>query len=233
MFRIVAALAAALSLAACASPYVGNPFDRGAANVHSVGLAGNTLPDKAIVPEAASIGSNFGLIGALVNAGIQSSRENAVNGALTGAGYKAETQLQARIIADLGSQGYTVKPLETPTRAKREFLASYPSAQPVDAYLDVVVVSYGYLSAGAFKPFRPSVLAKVRLVSAKDTSKTLMENMIAYNEIYQVKGVITLTPNPAYAFNNRADLLADPKKLAAGLEDALNQVADTAAQLLR
>jgi hypothetical protein len=233
MLRVFTALVAALCLTACATPYVGKPFDRAASSVRTMGLASNTIPEKAVAPEVASIGSNFGLIGALVNAGIQSSRENAVNAALTGAGYDPERQLQARIIATLGSEGYTVRPLSTGQRAKREFLTSYPNGpEPVDAYLDLVVVNYGYLSAGAFKPFRPIVVAKVRLVSAKDTSKTLMENTISYNDIAPVKGIITLTPNPAYAFANRGEMLADPKRLAAGLEDALNQVADTVAKLL-
>ena len=53
-------------------------------------------------------------------------------------------------------------------------------------------------------------------------------------DIYMANaGVITLTPNPAYEFKNREELLADPARMAAGIEDALNQVADTAAQLLR
>jgi hypothetical protein len=59
-----------------------------------------------------------------------------------------------------------------------------------------------------------------------------MENRIVYNGMGAQQGVITLTANPQYAFNNRADLLADPKRLGAGVEDALNQVADTVAQLL-
>jgi len=60
-----------------------------------------------------------------------------------------------------------------------------------------------------------------------------MENMIVYNPLNTVEGVVTLPPNPDYEFKNRAALLEDPDRLAAGIEDALNQVADTAARLLR
>jgi hypothetical protein len=134
----------------------------------------------------------------------------------------------------LGAEGYVVKALEGSARAKREFAASYPTgAAEVDAYLDVVVLNYGYLSAGAGQPFRPTVWANLRLVSAKNPSKPLMENMIVYNGMGVQAGVITLSANPAYAFSNREELLADPKRLAAGIEDALNQVADTATRLLR
>jgi hypothetical protein len=192
------------------------------------------MPPKPIAYEVASVGSNFGLVGALVDASIQTSRADAVNTALIGAGFNAESDLQARIISALGSQGYKVKPLDSSIRTKREFDTAYPSPpEPVDAYLDVVVIDYGYLSAGAFKPFRPTLMAKVRLVSAKDTSKILMENTIAYNNMTPTNGIITLTPNPTYAFKNRADLLADPRRLEAGLDDALGQLADTVAQLLR
>ncbi|MDB5459295.1 MAG: hypothetical protein JWO72_1036 [Caulobacteraceae bacterium] len=234
MSRVLAAVCAALSLSACATPYVGKPYDHASNGVHSIGLASDAVPKKPIAYEAASVGSNFGLIGALVDAGIQANRADEVNKALVGDGFNAESKLQGRIITALGSQGYTVKPLDTGDRAKREFVTAYPSTpEPVDAYLDVVVIDYGYLSAGAFKPFRPTLTAKVRLVSAKDTSKTLMENTIAYNDIAPTRGVITLTPNPTYAFKNRTDMLSDPKRLEAGLEDALYQVADTVAQLLR
>jgi hypothetical protein len=233
MFRSLAVAAAALSLAACASPYVGKPFDHASASVQTLGLAGDAVPEKATAYEVASVGSNFGLIGALVDAGIQSSRQKAVDAALEGAGFDPEAKLQSRLVSKLAAEGYKVEPLANPARPKREFLAAYGGDKKVDAYLDVVLVSYGYLSSGAGKPFRPSAYANVRLVSAKDPSKTLMQNRIVYNPLVEEKGVISLTPNPAYAFNNRADLLADPKRLAAGLDDALDQVADAATQLLR
>jgi hypothetical protein len=234
MKRLLVALAATVSLSACATPYVGKPFDHAAAGATTLGLVGDEAPEKAIAPEVASVGSNFGLVGALVNAGIQASRESELNAALTAQGFDPEAALQSRLVSDLDAQGYKVVPLAAGPRAKRDFLPTYAAgAQPVDAYLDLVVLSYGYLSAGAGKPFRPTVAAKIRLVSAKNPGQTLMENTIAYNAIYPQKGVITVTANPAYAYQHRADMLADPKRTAAGLEDALHQVADTAAHLLR
>ncbi len=234
MLRRLAAVCGLLALSACATPYVGKPYDHAGDGVHSIGVAGNSLPPKPIAYEVASIGRNFGLVGALVDAGIQTSRADAVNKALAGDGFNAEGRLHDRVISALGAEGYSVKLLDTGVRAKREYLAAYPSsAEPIDAYLDIVVIDYGYLSAGAFEPFRPTLTAKFRLVSTKDPSKTLMENTVAYNDIAPVSGVITLTPNPSYAFKNRADLLADPKRLEAGIDDALDQVADTIARLLR
>lgn len=232
--KVVTGLVLALGLSACVSPYVAKPYDRAAAGVNSIGLADDAAPEKVIAYEVASVGSNFGLIGAVIDAGIQQSRTDAVNDALTRAGFDAEGKLEGRLISALGAQGYTVKALEGKPRVKRAFLTTYPAdAQGVDAYLDVVVNGFGYLSAGSGQPFRPVVDCTVRLVNAKDHSKILMENIIVYNGMAPRPGVITLTPNPEYAFNNRGEMLADPQRLAAGLDDALVQVADTAAQLLK
>jgi hypothetical protein len=234
MLRVAASICVALTLSACATPYVGKPYERASSEVHAVGLIGDITPKRVVAVEVASVGQNFGLIGALVDAGIQSSRTDAVNESLDRGGFHAEGKLQERIISSLAAEGYTVKPLQTGVRTQRDFAKTYPSPpEAVDAYLDVVVVSFGYMAAGAGSPFRPTLTAKVRLVSAKDPSKVLMENVIAYNGMGANPGVIALTPNPAYAFKDRDDLLVNRTRLQAGIEDALTQVADTVAALMR
>lgn len=231
--RVLVVIVAALSLGACASSYVGKPYERPAAALHSVALADDSVPEKAIAYEVASVGSNFGLIGALVDAGIQSSRQDAVNDALTTAGFDAEAKLEDRVISQLAMEGYAVQVHGNAPRTKRAFLTAYPKGDGAEAYLDIVIQTYGYLSAGAGQPFRPTVYADVRLVSAVDPSKTLMENRIAYNAMSPPRGVITLTPNPEYEFKNRNDMVENPERLAAGIEDALYQVADATAKLLK
>lgn len=233
MYRKLVGLVAALSLGACASPYVATPYDRASAGVTGIALVEDSLPEKAIAYEVASVGSNFGLIGALIDTGIQLERQDAVNDALAGVQFDAEGELETRLVSALSAQGYRVAPLPGDPRKKRDWLEAYPTAPAgTDAYLDVAVLHYGYMSSGAGQPFRPTVGAKVKLVKVSDGS-TLMENQIVYNPLNTVQGIVTIAPNPDYAFRNRSDLLADPARLAAGIEDALNQVADTAAQLLR
>jgi hypothetical protein len=233
MLKRVLVAAMAMTLAACASPYVATPYDRASSSVQSIALIDDSVPEKAIAYEVASVGGNFGLIGALIDAGIQAERQGAVNEALTGLGFDAESKLEARVIAALAEQGYTAATLAAADRTKRDFLEVYPGAPAdVDGYLDLAVTQYGYMSSGAGQPFRPTVWAKVKLVKVSDGS-ILMENIILYNPLNAVEGVVTLPPNPDYAFKNRSELLEDPDRLAAGIEDALNQVADTAARLLR
>lgn len=226
-------LVGALCLSACADPYVATPYDRATAQVDRMVIIDDALPEKAIAYEVASVGSNFGLIGALVDAGIQSERQGAVNEALQGVAFDAEGQLETLLIREIGQEGYNVALLPGAARAKRDWLPSHSGApEGVDAYLDVAVVEYGYMSPGAGQPFRPYVWAKVKLVRVSDGA-LLMENQIVYNPLNVVEGVITIPPNPEFFFNNRSALLEDPTRLAAGIEDAMVRVAETSAQLLR
>ena len=78
--------------------------------------------------EVASTMSNFGLIGALVDAGVQGSRKNRVNDALAGVNYTPETNFENFLIAALAEQGVSATMLEGPDREKREFLEDYPTA---------------------------------------------------------------------------------------------------------
>lgn len=235
MHRKTIVILGALALSGCATPYVATPYDKAGASVRTISVVDDSASDDAIAFEVASMGSNFGLIGALVDVGIQAERRAAVNRALDQANFDGEDTFERRLIAKLTADGYQVALRDGPPRTKRELLVSYPTADgATDAYLDVIIGHYGYLSAGAFQPFRPSVTAQVRLVSAADPTKVLMDNRIVYNGMTTADaGVITLSPNPEFEFQNREQLLADPARMAAGIEDALNQVADTAAQLLR
>ena len=233
MRKIILAAGLAASVAACASPYVGKPYDRATAQVTTIEVVDDAAPPNATAWEVASAGSNFGLIGAIADAGITASREKAINDALGGVGFDAEAKLEQRISRKLGGEGYTVSVGSGGERKKRVFLKTYASTTgKPDAYLDIVVTNYGYLSAGMGQPWRPTASATVRLVRASD-NVVLMENQIVYNAMYVQQGVITLTPNPEFAFKNREDMVSDPARLAAGIEDALDQVADTAVGLLR
>ena len=230
MKRIFAALAP-FGLVACASPYAGVPYAPPATRVEKVALAADPLPEKVIAYEAASVAGNFGLIGALVDAGVQASRKDRVNDALESINYAPEPRFEQYLTEALAQQRIQLAVSKGPNREKRKFLAAYSGADGAQAYLDFNVTSFGYLNAGS-QMWRPVVTADVRLVDA-NTKKTLMENRIFYNPITPQDGVITISPNPEYQFRNREDMVTQPEKLAAGIDDALRQVADTAVKLLR
>lgn len=221
-----------LALCACAKPYAGVPYAAPAAPMTSVGLVDDSLPEEVVAYEAASTMSNFGLIGALIDAGVQASRKDRVNDALEGIGYKPEETFETYLGQAMARNGVQTMVIESGTREKRKFLPKYPAAPAgVQALVDVNVVGFGYSNAGN-QMWRPTVLADVRMVNAA-TGKTMMENRIAYNVVDSQAGVVTIAPNSEFAFQNREDMVTQPERLAAGLDDALRQVADAAVRLMR
>lgn len=233
MLQKMIGLVLAVSLGACASAYVGTPYERASNNIHRIAIADDSVPPKLTAWEVASAGSNFGLIGALVDAGIQSDREHDMTEALATVNFDAEATLEQRLIATLGEEGYEAAVAPGSDREHRVFLTTYSGApEGTEAYLDIVVTNYGYIAAGVGQPWRPTAEALVRLVRASDNT-TLMENQISYNAMYVRQGVITITANPEFAFHNREAMTENPAMLAAGLADAFNQIADTAARLLQ
>ena len=192
----------------------------------------DTLPDRAIAFESASTMGNFGLIGGLLNAGVQASRKDRVNDALDSVKYTPEANFEKFLIEELAASGITASVLEGPDRDKRKLLENYPTA-PVgaQAMIDVNVISYGYVNAGN-QLWRPFVSADVKMVEA-GTGRKLMENRIIYNPIDAQNGVITIAPDPQYAFQNREDMITQPERLAAGIDEALRQVAASAVRLMK
>lgn len=221
----------------CAAP--GIPYDRSAAEVKTIGFVTPSVPADASVVLASSVGQSFGLIGALIDAGIQSSREAKFKDVLTQHNFAAETVFVQNMTAALRQYGYQVALIPL-TRPDSEFLARYPteSEAKVDAYLDVVVNRYGYAAAGirSSTPFRPWVAVRVRLVSAKN-GDVLMQDTVIYNAInpgapYNAHAVI-VAPDPGYEFGSFDDLVGSPANAVKGLHVALEQSAQTVSTLLK
>ena len=231
MKKSVAAVAL-LGLSACAKPYVGTPYTAPAAPVTSVAIVDDTLPEDAVAYEAASTMGNFGLIGGLIDAGVQASRRDRVNEALDSVNHTPEANFESYLVSALAQSGIAAVMLAGPDREKRELLSDYPDApQGTQALVDFNVTAYGYVNAGN-QNWRPTVSAEVKMVDAL-TGKTLMENRIVYNGVDAQAGVVTIAANPAYVFENREDMITQPERLAAGIDDALRRVADTAVRQMR
>ena len=227
------AVSAMLLLGGCASTYVATPYVAGPQRIERVAIADDSVPQNLSAAEVASVGSNFGLIGALIDAGVQDSRQDALREALATISFDAEDTLETYVVEALARDGVQAAVVEGPQRQRRVFLADYPDAGVgVQAYLDIVLTNYGYVSAGSGQPWRPTAYALVRLVSVSDR-RVLLENHIAYNTMQAPRGVITLTPNPDFAFENREEMVTNPERLAGGLRDAMQQIAATAAGLMR
>jgi hypothetical protein len=233
---MAAAVAAAVaSVAGCVSnPEI--PYDRSSASaVKSIGILAPSFPDGPTVVLASSVGQSFGLIGALVDAGMQSNRDSTFEHLLEGQRFSAQDTFVHYIAAGLRADGYRVVMIPV-NRSKADFVASYPKgpANGVDAYLDIVAQGYGYIAAGisAKTPYRPDISLKARLVEAKDSS-VLMQEAVAYNPVSVTKDVITITPDAEYEFKDFDALVADPNKATTGLKMAMQHSAEMVATLLK
>ena len=197
-----------------------------------IAIVDDTLPEEAVAHEAASTMGNFGLIGGLIDAGVQASRRDRVNEALDSVNHTPEANFESYLVSSLAQSGIAAVMLAGPDREKRELLSDYPGApQGTQALVDFNVTAYGYVNAGN-QNWRPTVSADVKMVDAL-TGKTLMENRIVYNGVDAQAGVVTIAANPAYVFENREDMITQPERLAPGIDDALRRVADTAVRLMR
>ena len=226
------AVAAALLLVGCAGqPQI--PYDRAAkAKVKKIGIVTPAFPEPSVVL-LNSVGSSFGLIGALADAGMQSNRDAKLKTLLEQQKFSAPDYFVERVSQGLRAAGYTVAMVPM-KRDGGSFAEKYPTEWGVDAYLDLVTVSYGYMAngTGSDTPYRPRLAVQARLVSAKDAA-VLMQDRVVYNAPVAVNDAVTIQPDPALQFKDFDALAANPAVAAKGLRVATEQSAQTISKLLQ
>lgn len=236
--RKMAVLCALLFVAGCASkPAV--PFDKSSASsIKTIGLLTPGVPSEPSAALASSPGQSFGLIGALIDAGIKEGRDSSLKRILDGQQFVADKAFTDGLVASLKARGYEVKLIPVSREDHGSLLKTYPSAKDnnVDAYLDVVAF-YGYVAAGvaASTPYRPFLYTDCKLVKAEDGS-VLMSDSVFYNPVLAAgrnTDHVTLGPDPDYAFPSFDDLEADPVKAAKGESVAFAATTDAIGNLLR
>jgi hypothetical protein len=235
-FRVAAMMLIAFAtLGGCAkTPEI--PFDHTAApEIQKIGVITPQMPKDAAVILATSVGQHFGIIGALVDASLRSNRESKVKIILSDQGFVAADILAKSLNDRLTAEGYIVTAIPM-TRGSADYIKVYPKADEtnVDAYLDIVVVGYGYIAAGTgdSTPYRPAVAMRVRLVRARD-SAVLMQDAVLYNPYNATTHEVTVAPDPDYVFVDFDTMTSDPQKMTAGLRIAIEQSMDATAKLLR
>ncbi len=152
------------------------PYDRQTAQVRTIGLLTPAVPEETTLFLNNSPGAMFGIIGALVDAGIQTGRQDTFNEHLRQQNYSAASIFTKALIEQLRKDGYAVREIaigRTPHQPVRTLPAVDP-ADPVDAYLDVAITGQGYVANGMATPYRPVVSGRARLVQA-GTNAVLMD----------------------------------------------------------
>jgi hypothetical protein len=235
IIKLGVALAALLTVAACASqPEI--PYDRTAApNNKTIGLLTPGWPSGPTAFLASSPGQSFGLVGALIDAGIQSGRETDLKQILDSQKVDANADFVTTLTSNLQAKGFTVVPVAADAK-RNKALKKYPAAgtDQVDSYLDVAVTQYGYLAAGigSDNPYRPWCETSVKLVRASDGA-VLLQDSVTYNSWLDIKNRVKLSPDPDYAFTAWTDAKASPEKTAQGVSIAARKTADAIGDLLK
>jgi hypothetical protein len=234
---IAAALAAVLFVAGCAAPEI--PFDRSeAGNIHAVGILTPDIPEKPTVRLASDMGQSFGLVGGLIDAAMETKRNDHLWAILLERKFQASDSLSHELVTSLQARGYAAKVVQISRKEGSGFLKAYPPAADagVDAYLDVsaIGIGYGYVAAGigSEQPYRPFVWLNCKLVRASDSS-VLMEDAVMYNPIGAGGKWVTVSPDPAYAFPDFDNLTAHPDEAAMGVNASMQKTADQIGTLMR
>lgn len=231
-----AALFAALFLASCAGQQE-LPFDNTGPQIKTVGIIDPTLDEKPTIHLASSVGQSFGLVGALIDTGLETNRDDKAFAWMQAHSFAANAAFLKYLESDLQAHGYVAEVIPA-ARSGSDYLQTYPdrATTSADAYLDIVPLGmeWGYIAAGIgnSNPYRPYMAVKCRLVRA-GTGEVLMQDIVIYNPIGETKNTIALSPDPVYAFPDFDSMEADPAKTVAGMGQSVHQTADTIAGLIR
>ncbi|MGD1935196.1 MAG: hypothetical protein ACFB0Z_11945 [Candidatus Phaeomarinobacter sp.] len=224
-----------LFLAGCAT-YQSVPFEQSTAQpIKKIGLLSPSIPNEPTALLATTVGQSFGLLGAIIDASMASARANSLNSVLTSNKFYIRQEVEGRLVAALEEQGYEVVLVEAARSSKRDFVSTYPSTEPVDAYLDVVMPAYGYASAGigSSSPWRPFAMMKTRLVRASDKT-VLMREDVAYNRLTDRNDdTVTISADPSFQYADFSGLESNSERSAEGVRVAVTEASNTVGKLLR
>jgi hypothetical protein len=234
--RLLAIFSLVTTLAACSS-FPTQEFNKEAnQSVHVIAVAPIGVPDKPMVMIVNAVGTNFGLIGAAVEATRAANASNEAAKEFASGGLTYKTDLPSEIESGLKAAGFEVQmlPGNRPGSATTKFLTTEPAAPGADAVLDIYVSYYGYVAASAKSPYRPSIHLEARLLDVK-AQKVLFADQIYYNNFTPAaaKKAITIEPNPQAVFADRTAMRAAPAEVAKWMRAAQKAAADELARQLK
>lgn len=165
MKNLMAAGALALTVGACVTPYTPIPYDRSMADVQTILVVDEVMPEEANTQKLATNGQNMAsamassaglagvLIGAVaagVEAGIENGQRDRMREALATQNFDGAAVFEVALEAALVEQGYVVGRVEAdrPSAVKFIEFKADPDAEPSTAILDITSTSYGYQLVG-------------------------------------------------------------------------------------
>lgn len=234
---VVAALTA-IALTGCVSMPEQQAFNRDTHNLKTIAVL-ETHRTQASVFMLNHPGASFGLIGGLIAAGDQASKEKKFRATMEKAGFEPLGFFKERLTAKMTERGYTLiwpeSQIETNKNARGSLglRKAYASVPGVDAQLDVNFGFIGYAAAGAGagSPYRPTVSVGVRLVSP-DGKQNYYTDYFAYNNVFNLGKAVALNADSKYSYPRFDDLEAAGADSVEGLKLAIDAVATEIARQL-
>jgi hypothetical protein len=222
--RSVLAAAALPALAGCMARMTAGPE---VSKIDTIGLLTPYIPGSPSVPMLANAGIGFGLVGAVIEAGIRGERERKLIQALAGKDLRGTWIASLRTA--LEAAGYRV--VDVPVaRPGMRFLAARPEGA-AEALLDVVIFEYGLRAVSPAAPFRPYAMVRVRLTAGD--GRTLFEDFIMLNA-GGIDGLSTqVTSAPGHEIATSSEFESQPARAAAAVDEAIRACAEAIVSTMR
>jgi len=214
------------------------PINQAAASqIKTIGFLAPSVPEEPAIQidssGAYAAGGQGGALGSLIASAvvgtIESSRESEFEKGMIGEGVLVQKRFTTALNEALTEKGYSLVPAFGERASRSDFATQYRASAPVDAYLDVVMVNYGYATGSGDTPYRPFIGTKVRLLDGS-TQQVLMEDTVSFGEegVPGYSGGVEL-PTPRYAaYPNFETILLNIKPairaLAQGLDDSATAI---------
>lgn len=239
MFRRIAALAASLSLVACASTYKPVVYDSSVESVRTIAMSNDMAYDRPFANGGAGVSAAFGGIGALAAVAIAEERASGLEEVLAKTDFDVESVLQEALSAELAKGGYEVSFQNLGPRPSSAMMAKSAKIpyktfsggpEGTDAYLDMIV-TWGYSSAGT-ELWVPLVTVDMNMVSA-DGSKVLAKDAIVYANSHYFKGVTLVPVDETKGFKSLEELAKQPDEAATLIEEAIRETVAVAVAKLK
>jgi hypothetical protein len=218
--RAFGLLAFVALLSACQSMPT-TAYNKAASNVRAPSLAPMGIPKEPSVRILASVGANFGLIGAAIeeSRAAAASKELKEIFAQSNYDYRKDVQDSLALAFTEISLPLSAQSGERPSKEQFKFLSACRPGPNADACLDVFLTYIGYMSAGATTDYVPTVHLTARLVRGKDGA-TLFQDQVQYNAMAGSKAIV-VQPSEEYRFKDRDAMKADPQRVTAGIQQAI------------
>ena len=226
----------ALVLSGCVTMPEQQAYNREVHPIKTVAVL-ETTPVKTSVFMLNHPGVSFGLIGGLVAAADQSSKESKFHATLEQAGFEPLPYFRERLSLHMAERGYVLVWPESQVEKKKSNRGSfglrkaYGTNSTGDAQLDINFGFVGYAAAGAGdgSPYRPTVTMAARLISP-DGKQNYYTDYYAYNNVFNLTKAVVIDGGAEHVYPGFDELHASGVESVEGLKEAIDAVAAKIAQ---